>query len=231
MDRPIRSVIKTFSFKTPLIKINSIPVESRDEDETTIGESTPLALVPPASSSKASSVTFVEEHVHDAYANVDPTGTLLAPFPKRIFHCPPTSLTVKVHTHGWKPETMQSPVLLSLALASLLIAALLEILAQKSAADGALSIVATAEDIPPLVSFGYLYLPTIVAVLYSLAWNWVDLDVKRMQPWLQLSRDEGALGKDSLFLDYPVDFVAFVPFKAARNRSVLSESPLTPRSD
>ncbi|OAA75486.1 hypothetical protein LEL_07474 [Akanthomyces lecanii RCEF 1005] len=194
-DGPIRTVIKTVSLKTPLIKINSIPVENKDDDETTIGESTPLALVPP-SSSKASSVTFVEENPHDAYANPDPI----------------------VHTHGWKPETMQSPVLLALALASLLIAALLELLAQKSAADGALSIVATAEDIPPLVSFGYLYLPTIVAVLYSLAWNWVDLDVKRMQPWLQLSREKGALGKDSLFLDYPVDFVAFVPFKAAKKR-------------
>lgn len=124
----------------------------------------------------------------------------------------------KVHTHGWKPETMQAPVLLALTLASLLLAALLEILAQKSASEGALSIVPSADAIPGVVSFAYLYLPTIVAVLYSLAWNWVDLDVKRMQPWLALSRDEGATGRDSLFLDYPVDFVAFVPFKAARKR-------------
>lgn len=113
---------------------------------------------------------------------------------------------------------MQPPVLLALALASLLLAALLEVLAQKSLTDGALSIVHTADDIPGLVSFGYLYLPTIVAVLYSLAWNWVDLDVKRMQPWLELSREDGTTGRDSLFLDYPVDFVAFVPFKAARRR-------------
>ncbi len=225
-DGPIRTVIKTFSFKPPLIKINSIPVENKDDDETTIGESTPLTLVPP-SSSKASSVTFVEENPHDAYANPDPIGTVSSE-PDKFLPC---SLTGTVHTHGWKPETMQSPVLLALALASLLIAALLEILAQKSATDGALSIVATAEDIPPLVSFSYLYLPTIVAVLYSLAWNWVDLDVKRMQPWLQLSREKGALGKDSLFLDYPVDFVAFVPFKAAKKRSVLSNASLAQRPD
>lgn len=114
---------------------------------------------------------------------------------------------------------MQAPVLLSFAIASLLIAALLEVLAQKAASEGgALSIVDTADDIPPIVTVGYLYLPTIVAVIYSLAWNWIDLDVKRMQPWLELSRPGGAPGKMSLFLDYPVDFVAFVPFKAARRR-------------
>ncbi|KAJ6783106.1 hypothetical protein PWT90_05928 [Aphanocladium album] len=189
MDGHVKRFTKTFSFKTPIIKVNSIPVRRDDGNEE--DEHTPLAQVPP-SSSKASSITVVEKDVY----NLEPI----------------------VHTHGWKPETMQSPVLVSLALASLLIAALLEILAQKSAAEGALSIVPTADDISGLVSFAYLYLPTIVAVLYSLAWNWVDLDVKRMQPWLELSREGGATGRDSLFLDYPVDFVAFVPFKAAKRR-------------
>lgn len=75
-----------------------------------------------------------------------------------------------VHTHGWKPETMQPTVLL--ALASVLLATLLEILAQKSTADSALCLVNAAADI-------------------------LDLDVKRMQ--LQLSRPEGATGTGSLF--------------------------------
>ncbi len=114
---------------------------------------------------------------------------------------------------------MQAPVLLAFAIASLLIAGLLEVLAQQAASEGgALSIVDSADDIPPIVTFGYLYLPTIVAVLYSLAWNWVDLDVKRMQPWLELSKPRGATGEMSLFLDYPVDFVAIVPFKAAKRK-------------
>ncbi|KAM3500410.1 hypothetical protein MY10362_006428 [Beauveria mimosiformis] len=167
---------------------HSLPVN----DEGTSSDHAHLALVP-SSSSRASSVTVNEQ---DDYAQLPPT----------------------VYTHGWKSETMQPTVLLALALASVLLAALLEILAQKSAADGALCLVDTAADIPPLVSFAHLYLPTITAVLYSLAWNWVDLDVKRMQPWLQLSRSEGATGRDSLFLDYPMDFVAFVPFRAAKKR-------------
>jgi hypothetical protein len=64
----------------------------------------------------------------------------------------------------------------------------------------------------------YLYVPNIVAVLYSLIWSWVDLDVKRMQPWFELSKSEGATAENSLFLDYPYDFIATVPIKAARRR-------------
>lgn len=64
----------------------------------------------------------------------------------------------------------------------------------------------------------YLYVPTIVAVLYSLIWSWIDLDAKRMQPWFELSKEEGVTAEMSLFLDYPYDFVATVPFKAAKKR-------------
>ncbi|CAM1508210.1 Fc.00g050580.m01.CDS01 [Cosmosporella sp. VM-42] len=122
------------------------------------------------------------------------------------------------HKHGWKPETMRAPVLLTFATASLLLAALLEVLAHQSQKAGGLSLVKDADSLPAIVTFGYLYLPTVLAVIYSLAWNWVDLDVKRMQPWLELSRESGATGHGSLFLDYPFDFVAFVPFKAARRK-------------
>lgn len=68
--------------------------------------------------------------------------------------------------------------------------------------------------------FSYLYVPTIIAVLYSLIWSWIDLDAKRMQPWFELSKKDGVTAENSLFLDYPYDFVATVPFKAARKRYV-----------
>ncbi|KAH0497771.1 hypothetical protein TgHK011_005056 [Trichoderma gracile] len=97
--------------------------------------------------------------------------------------------------HGWKP-----------------------ILAQRSQKFGGLSLVDDADEIPSAVNLTYLYLPTIIAVLYSLVWNWIDLDVKRMQPWTEVSKPDGATGRRSVFLDYPVDFVAFVPFKAAKQR-------------
>lgn len=113
---------------------------------------------------------------------------------------------------------MKAPVLVTFATASLLLAILLEVLAHQSQKAGGLSLVKDADSFSSLVTFGYLYLPTVIAVIYSLAWNWVDLDVKRMQPWLELSREGGATGKNSLFLDYPFDFVAFVPLKAAKRK-------------
>ncbi|OHE95378.1 hypothetical protein CORC01_09250 [Colletotrichum orchidophilum] len=123
-----------------------------------------------------------------------------------------------VHKHGWKPLTLSAPVLFSFAFASFLLAVIVEILAQQSQAKGGLALSESADDIPPLANFCYLFLPTIVAVIYSLLWSWIDLDVKRMQPWLEMSKPEGADADHSVFLDYPYDFIAFVPMKAARRR-------------
>lgn len=64
----------------------------------------------------------------------------------------------------------------------------------------------------------YQYFPTILAVVFSIFWAWIDLEVKRLEPYYRLSRDEGALGKDSLLLAYPFGFVPLVPVKAFRQR-------------
>ncbi|GJN85798.1 hypothetical protein PLIIFM63780_009372 [Purpureocillium lilacinum] len=119
---------------------------------------------------------------------------------------------------GWKPFSMTTPILLSLALLSLLVAAGIETLAQRSAARGGLALAPTQDDIPAAAMFAYQYVPNVAAAVYSLVWNWVDLDVKRMQPWFELSRPDGARGEDSLLLDYPVEFIAVVPLKAARKK-------------
>lgn len=47
-------------------------------------------------------------------------------------------------------------------------------------------------------------------------WSWVDLDVKRLEPWYQLSSSNGASAYESLLLHYPVDFLAVVPFQSAK---------------
>ncbi|KAL5090340.1 hypothetical protein Trisim1_004532 [Trichoderma cf. simile WF8] len=120
--------------------------------------------------------------------------------------------------HGWKPNTMKAPILILFALSSIIILTIVEILAQRSQKAGGLSLVDDADEIPSAINITYLYLPTIIAVIYSLVWNWIDLDVKRMQPWMELSKENGATGQRSIFLDYPVDFVAFVPFKAAKQK-------------
>jgi hypothetical protein len=74
------------------------------------------------------------------------------------------------------------------------------------------------ETIPLSDKFLYLYLPTIIAVLFGIFFSWIDLQVKRLEPYYQLSRELGASGKHSLLLHYPFDFIPFVPITAARNR-------------
>lgn len=113
---------------------------------------------------------------------------------------------------------MRAPVLMALTVLTLLIAGAIEVLAQLSHSRGGLALSRTQDDIPQHAMISYLYAPTVVAVLYSLLWSWVDLDIKRMQPWFELSKPEGATAQNSMFLDYPYDFIATVPIKAARRR-------------
>ncbi|RKL04184.1 hypothetical protein BFJ68_g11167 [Fusarium oxysporum] len=119
---------------------------------------------------------------------------------------------------GWKPLSLSTPMLLAMIALTILLAVAVETLAQRSAAQGGLALSPSLDDMPGYAKFGYLYVPTIIAVLYSMLWSWIDLDVKRMQPWFELSKREGATAENSLFLDYQYEFVALVPFKAAKRK-------------
>ncbi|KAF8860270.1 hypothetical protein BDZ45DRAFT_648839 [Acephala macrosclerotiorum] len=124
-------------------------------------------------------------------------------------------------SESWKPLTLRGPVLGSLILFSVLIISLLEVLSSKSSGNengGGLVFAVDVDNLPPLPSFGYLYFPTIISVCYSLMWGWVDLDVKRLEPWFRLSTTSGAKAADSLLLQYPSDFLPFVPITALRRK-------------
>lgn len=109
-------------------------------------------------------------------------------------------------------------MLCTVVVISLGLAGVLEYLAQTSQRQGGLALSSSEDDIPESVNIAYLYMPTTVAVLYSLLWTWIDLDVRRMQPWLELSRSHGANAEQSLLLNYPFEFLAFVPIKAWKQR-------------
>lgn len=59
-------------------------------------------------------------------------------------------------------------------------------------------------------SFPSNYLPIIPAVSYSILWSWIDLDVKRLEPYFQMSRIEGAPPSRSILIRYPFDFAVCV---------------------
>lgn len=95
---------------------------------------------------------------------------------------------------------------------------LLQFLLVRSEMNNGLIFTRDLDQLPLGISFAYLYLPTLLAVLYSIFWAWIDLDTKRLEPYYQLSKPGGSLGKDSILLHYPFDFIASVPIAAIKNR-------------
>ncbi|KAL1635777.1 hypothetical protein SLS56_001472 [Neofusicoccum ribis] len=80
---------------------------------------------------------------------------------------------------------------------------IVQILLANSQRDDRIIFAADISDLPVDKSCSYLYLPTIIAVLYSFLWTWIDLDAKRLEPYYQRSKEGGTSGKDS---------VAAIPF-------------------
>ena len=125
---------------------------------------------------------------------------------------------VAKHSSGWKASTQKALGLVPTIFFSALLVVAIGILQFKSARDGAIYFFIDGKINTIFGNFMFQHLPTILATIYSLVWNWIDLDVKRLEPWIQLSSANGAHAIDSILLHYPVDFLAFVPVKAARRR-------------
>jgi hypothetical protein len=122
------------------------------------------------------------------------------------------------------PVTLQAPLLFTVAAASISLLVLLEVLSHKNARDGGVMFASVGQPISTGQTFTYLYLPTILSVIGGMIWSWIDLDVKRLEAYFQLSKDGGAHGSDSVLLSYPVEFLPLVPPRAARRRSVFIDA-------
>ncbi|KAI0144789.1 hypothetical protein BJ166DRAFT_629399 [Pestalotiopsis sp. NC0098] len=118
----------------------------------------------------------------------------------------------------WKPWAIRSPVIIFFIIASISLVVVIEVLVQKSQASGALAPSRSVDEISNSAQLASLYLPTAISVLYGFLFSCIDLDVKRMQPWVELSKSGGASAENSLLLDYDFDFLPFVPVRAARRR-------------
>jgi hypothetical protein len=118
----------------------------------------------------------------------------------------------------WKPSSLRLPFLIGVILISLALILVLQILLRQSKLDGGILFAPNINALPLSTTFPYLYLPTILSVFYGFLWAWIDLDIRRLEPYFQLSSADGASGRESLLLHYPVDFLASVPVKALRFR-------------
>ncbi|KJX99536.1 hypothetical protein TI39_contig354g00082 [Zymoseptoria brevis] len=124
----------------------------------------------------------------------------------------------------WRPVTLRWPYLSVLILITVGLIATIQWLLYVSNRDQGIIFAKDINDLPLRRSFSYMYLPTIISVVYSFLWTWVDLDIKRLEPWFQLSKDGGASGANSVLLSYPSEFLVTLPFTAFKRGhwSVLS---------
>ncbi|KAI9675802.1 MAG: hypothetical protein M1829_003227 [Trizodia sp. TS-e1964] len=123
---------------------------------------------------------------------------------------------------NWKPLSMRWPYISFLVTISLAFAGIEEYMYQVSARlrsqnEGLLSFVKPG-DLGTWDWFCWKYLPTILAVTYGVLWQIVDFEVKRLEPYYQLSKPSGALAEESLNLDYLTFWSILTPFKALRCR-------------
>ncbi|KAF1987157.1 hypothetical protein K402DRAFT_446032 [Aulographum hederae CBS 113979] len=149
----------------------------------------------------------------NAFQNtVDETGQL-----KKSYYFPPDP-----HMPDWKPFSMRWPYLSILILIGLGLAGLQEGLCQlslKRAEEGkGLLEFKNAQQISNLAFFAWKYLPTMILVMYGIMWQISDYEVKRLEPYYQLSQKTGSAAGASLNMDYLTFLAYFVPFKAIRYR-------------
>ncbi|KIW10529.1 hypothetical protein PV08_11493 [Exophiala spinifera] len=121
---------------------------------------------------------------------------------------------------NWKPFSMSSIYILVLMALALGLAGLQEYLCQRSIKrtkenSGLLAFNHVAE-ISTWDFFAWKYLPTMVCIVYAVLFSIMDFDIRRLEPFYQLSRPGGALASASLNLDHLTMFQYFVPFKAFR---------------
>ena len=126
----------------------------------------------------------------------------------------------------WKPFTLRAPTIIASLLITVALIALIEYINKISIEQKAVFFAEEAGDFPVGVVFCYRYLPQMIVVVLGVGWAAVDLDVKRLEPYFQLSKPEGATASNSIFLHYPFEFIGFVPINAARKGCVFGACPL-----
>lgn len=138
-------------------------------------------------------------------------------------------IEMKPKLRRWKPVTLRRPFLLAVALTTLGILVLVQVLVTYDQRHNGILFATKISELGAGYIFLYRYFPTIIAVSYGLIWHWIDIDARRIEPYRQLSRPGGASGSNSLLLHYPTDLLAFVPLKALRRKHwpvVLASSAL-----
>ncbi|KAI4693515.1 uncharacterized protein J4E88_001888 [Alternaria novae-zelandiae] len=126
---------------------------------------------------------------------------------------------------AWRPLTMSSWWILMLIILALALAGVQEYLCQVSLRDvrdhpknGGLWKFKKVNSLSVAEYFTWQYAPIMISVFYGVLWQMSDFEVKRLEPFYQLSKKTGATAGESLNMDY-LTFLSFlVPLRALRHR-------------
>ena len=123
---------------------------------------------------------------------------------------------------NWKPFSMRSAYIITLIIISLVLGSIQEWLYQLSASSGrenkGILRFDRVEDVSLVNFFAWKYMPTLVFVTYGVFWSIMDYEIKRLEPYYQLSKRDGNVASQSLNLDHLTLWSYLVPFKAATFR-------------
>lgn len=123
---------------------------------------------------------------------------------------------------NWKPVSMRSYYILMLVGVSLGLGIFQECLCRHSEAlEAKEQGILQFDNVSSVPLFYYVvwhYMPTFIFVVYGILWSIMDFDIKRLEPYYQLSQPTGSTAAASLNLDHLTAWSYFVPFTALKLR-------------
>ncbi|KAF2197181.1 hypothetical protein GQ43DRAFT_381580 [Delitschia confertaspora ATCC 74209] len=123
---------------------------------------------------------------------------------------------------SWKPFSMRWHYISLLTVLALGLAGLQEFLCQssikKTKKGGGLLRFQKPGDLSVTKYFTWKYAPTLTFVIYGILWQISDFEVKRLEPFYQLSQKSGATAAESLNMDYLTFMSWLVPLRALRHK-------------
>ncbi|EPS45934.1 hypothetical protein H072_93 [Dactylellina haptotyla CBS 200.50] len=136
------------------------------------------------------------------------------------FHGQDLAIPVDLDPPNWRPWEMDWPYLTFLNVLTFALAGLTEYLIQLSDSIGTKGLIQyqSARNVPIDQWIAWKYVPTVVGVIFGVLWQVTDTEVKRNEPYYQMSKPNGAIAKYSLNVDY-FEFLSFLtPFQGVRYR-------------
>ncbi|KAK5937167.1 hypothetical protein PMZ80_010467 [Knufia obscura] len=118
----------------------------------------------------------------------------------------------------WRPVSLTRQVLAVALLGALALLGGTTFLHYTDHEIGAVLFAGGSNDFTSIQDFLVRYLPTILVVLYGMLIAVIDLDVKRLEPWYQLSIEHLGRRISPLSCRYDTDFVLTVMARALHNR-------------